>query len=307
MPIATPRTPFAIKSKTLRDNAACEPLRAMLAKTHAASPKSWSNVESDFLRAMETFDAIVADGHADAGSRRNGKGEFFNDLLALILGNFAGVDLVSRSGVPGLIFPTHNLDVTYPPGKDVVIEFLLEAKTAGTPKHPENMLQRNPLGRPGHSDLPKRIKETGFKTIDLKAEYGRIMSELGEEGGGGPGGDLTTWLQEQRPRSYLFLAVRLVDEKHDLNHVVQLASQAALVQDRVGLFCFAPVSLSEPTTYRSVPVPSQLALGRVLHRASLDLKKLKSQTPRPLPTTPALAELAEDIVEEDGIDLELED
>jgi hypothetical protein len=105
----------------------------------------------------QKFDGFVADGTADQGARRNGKGEFFNDLLAMVLSNCSGLDLVSRPGVPGLIFPKHNLDITHPSGKDVVIEFLLEAKTIGTPKHPGNTSQANPLGRPGKSDLPLRV------------------------------------------------------------------------------------------------------------------------------------------------------
>ena len=43
-----------------------------------------------------------------------GKGDFLNDLLGLILEGCAGVDLYSRGGVHGLVFPNHNLDVTYP-------------------------------------------------------------------------------------------------------------------------------------------------------------------------------------------------
>jgi hypothetical protein len=246
---ATERTPYVVKSRTLRTESACEPLRRMLGAADRAKPKAWTAVEDGFLRAMEAFDTEVAAGDAGQGAQRNGKGEFFNDLLAMLLGNCARVDLVTRPGVPGLIFPTHNLDATYPPGEDVVIEFLLEAKTAGTPKHPGNKKQKNKMGRPGRSDLPKRIKETGFKTIDLKAEYGRIMAAHGESPGGGPSGDVTTWLRAQKPISCLFLAVRVVDD-NDLAATIQLANQATLVQDAVGLFCFP-----RPAPRSSRPMP----------------------------------------------------
>lgn len=291
---AKPRTPYVVKSKTLSTNPACEPLRKMLIAIDKQSPKSWLNVEDPFLRAMEEFDGHVASGAADAGARRNGKGEFFNDLLAIVLGNCAGVELVSRPGVPGLIFPKHNLDVTYPGGKNVVIEFLLEAKTVGTPKHPGNTSQKNPLGRPGKSDLPKRVKEAGFKTIDLKAEYGRLMAAHGKSPSGGPSGDVTSWLRAQKPNSYLFVAARLVDDANDLAQVVQLCNQAALVMDVVGLYCFVPVSASQPTRYKPVKVPNHLAMDRVLHRTCLDLQGLAGSAPMPLPGVPALASVADD-------------
>lgn len=307
MTSAKPRTPYVVKSKTLSSNLACAPLRDMLTAAHQWSPKSWLNVEDAFLRAMEQFDDFVADGTADAGARRNGKGEFFNDLLAMVLENCSGVQLVSRPGVPGLIFPTHNLDITYPPGKDVVIEFLLEAKTIGTPKHPGNTSQKNPLGRPGKSDLPKRVKETGFKTIDLKAEYGRLMAAHGSSPSGGPSGDVTSWLRAQKPGSYLFVAARLVDDGNDLAQVVQLCNQAALVMDVVGLYCFMPVKPSQPTLYRTVKVPSHLALDKVLHRTCLDLQGLAGKTPTPLLGTPALAAVAEDLEASGDVDDDADD
>lgn len=307
MPPVNPRTPYVVKSKTLSSDAACAPLREMLSAAHQLSPKSWSNVEAPFLRAMERFDELVANGTAGSGARRNGKGEFFNDLLAMVLENCSGLKLVSRPGVPGLIFPTHNLDITYPPGRDVMIDFLLEAKTIGTPKHPGNTSQRNPLGRPAKSDLPKRVKETGFKTIDLKAEYGRLMAAHGASPSAGPSGGLTSWLRAQKPDSYLFVAARLVDDVNDLGQVVQLCNQAALVMDVVGLYAFMPATPSEPTRYRAVKIPSHLALDRVLYKTCLDLQGLAAKQPAPLPGIPALAAIAEDLVasgEEDDEDTE---
>ncbi len=297
MTSGTTRTPYVVKSRTLSSAPACAPLREMLTLAHESRPKSWLNVEDAFLRAMEQFDDLVADGTADAGSRRNGKGEFFNDLLAMVLENCSGVRLVSRPGVPGLIFPTHNLDITYPPGNNVVIEFLLEAKTIGTPKHPGNESQKNPLGRPGKSDLPKRVKETGFKTIDLKAEYGRLMAAHGLRPSAGPSGDVTSWLRGQKPGSYLFVAARLVDDGNDFSQVVQLCNQAVLVMDVVGLYCFVPVSSAQPTKYRTVKVPSHLALDKVLHRTCLDLQGLAGKEPTVLPGAPALAGVAEDLLQ----------
>src|SRR6266545_8221551 len=92
----------------------CAPLKAAYAEAVARKPKTWAEVEDSFLRAMEGFDQNIVAGVADMGDLQNGKGDFFNDLLALLLENCAGIPLYSRPAVPGLIFPRHNLDVSFP-------------------------------------------------------------------------------------------------------------------------------------------------------------------------------------------------
>lgn len=252
---------------------------------HAVSskPKTWNEIEDSFLHAMEGFDANVASGAADIGDLQNGKGDFFNDLLALLLENCAGVTLYGRGGVPGLIFPKHNLDVTFP--STGVVEFLLEAKAVGTPKHPLSPKQKS-IGRPGSADLDKRVKEIGFKTIDLKAEYARIMAARGER----PtaiAGDLTAWLHSVKPRAYLFIAARVIGE-NDHQRVLRFAHLAELVCDAVGVCCFTPISSSNPTTYKFLAVPPPNALERVLFRACQDLTALRSITAvQPATSSPA--------------------
>jgi hypothetical protein len=239
-----------------------------------------------FLRGMEAFDANIASGAADMADLQNGKGDFFNDLLALLLENCAGVTLYSRGGVPGLIFPKHNLDITFP--NTGVVQFMMEAKAVGTPKHPGSPKQK-PLGRPGSADLDKRVKEIGFKTIDLKAEYARIMAAQGVS----PttiGGDLTTWLRSVKPRSHVFIAARTISER-DRDRVVRFADVAALVSDAVGVYCFTPVAPSLPTTYKALPVPPHLQLARVLFRACQDLTALKDIKPL-VPTSPSPSAIA---------------
>ncbi|HEX4985948.1 MAG TPA: hypothetical protein VFV71_07745 [Burkholderiales bacterium] len=261
-------------SKLVAQKPGCAPLKAAYEQAIAARPKSWSSVQDLFIKAMEAFDANVASGLADMGDLQNGKGDFFNDLLALLLENCAGVQLYSRGKVPGLIIPRHNLDVTFP--RQGPIEFLLEAKALGTPKHPGSPSER-PIGRGGSADVDKRIKEIGFKTIDLKAEYARILAGSGTS----PStitGDLTAWLRSVKPRSYVFLAARVISDA-DHSRLIRLAEQAALVSDAVGVFCFRPVSEDQPTIYRPVPVPAPLELSRVLFRACQDLTSISKARP----------------------------
>lgn len=162
--------------------------------------------------------------------------------------------------------------MTYP--NTGVVKFTLEVKAVGTPRHPLSPRQKA-IGRPGSADLAKRVKEVAFKTIDLKAEYGRIMASRGQPASA-PGGNLTTWLHTVPPRAYLFIAARVVN-KTDLDATVAFAHIASQVVDGAGLFCFGPTSETAPTTYRKVAVPPEVSIDRVLDRACQDLLELQRE------------------------------
>jgi hypothetical protein len=243
----------------------------------------WSSVvEGGFLTAMSEFDSTLARTATDpeaegsktlAGDLQNGKGDFFNDLLALLLERCAGVEtLYTRGKVPGLVVETHNLDGVYPASGE--IGFLLEAKMMGTPRHALNPAER-PLGRLGSADIGKRVKELAFKSIDLKGEQSRRRALLGKrpvEGGAG-GGDLTTWLHRVSPRIYFFLAARVISDT-DFRAVLRWVGTASRVVDAVGLYCYEPIDGTTTTYRRRDGVPTEFALERVLHGACLDLQAL---------------------------------
>jgi hypothetical protein len=287
MPARRAPKPTAIRRATsnrVATSPGCEPLREMYAKAKSAQPKSWNAIEDDFLRAIERLDDNVVSQVADMGDLQNGKGDFFNDLLALLLEGCADIQLYSRRLVPGFIYPTHNLDVTYPGSVDEVARFLVEAKALGVPKYPGNPLQKQPLGRPGSADIRKRVAEVAFKTIDLKAEHGRIEAMRGQRPTTNPGGNLTTWLRAASPKTFLFISARVVSET-DLRAIVTYAGRAAQVVDGVGLFCYEPVADDQPTRYRAVSkgIPTELQLARVLYRACEDLLAIVAEPPIKMP------------------------
>lgn len=213
---------------------------------------------------MWGFDQAFAAGLADQGDNQNGKGDFFTDLIALILENCSGKELHGRGAVPGLIFPNHNLDTSYP--KEGTVEVLIETKVAGAPKSGRNPLQKNPQGRPGSSDLDKRVKEAGLKTIDLKAEWARNAGK-----GGGPTSDLLTWLRRSKPLSFLFLAIRVVDRR-DFERTLFFANAANQMMDAVGLVAYEPAASGK--RYQGLEVPPHLDLDRVLSRVCTALRNL---------------------------------
>ena len=273
----------------------------MYAAAAAAKPRSWNAIQDAYLRAIEKLDDNLVSGAANMGDLQNGKGDFFNDLLALLLEGCAEIPLYSRRLVPGFIFPTHNLDITYPGEITDVARFLVEAKALGTPKHPGNP-EQGPLGRPGSADIRKRVSELAFKTIDLKAEHGRIEAMEGRRPTVNPGGNLTTWLRAASPRTYLFISARVISET-DLRAVISYAGRAAQVEDGVGVFCYEPVSETTPTRYQPVTrgIPTELQLARALYRACEDLTVIVAQPTIKMPdAVVAEAINAETLDEETG-------
>lgn len=268
--------------KALATGPACQPFRDHLAIERAKSPRprSWAQVESGFLQAMADFDVEVMAGKASEGERQNGKGDYFNDLLAIVLESASGKTLSTRRLVKGLVFPNHNLDVTYPAGDDdeQIAEVLVEAKMLGTPKHPGSGQQQD-SGRPGSADLLKRAKELGFKAIDLKAGFGYQYSKVGGKEQE-IAGDLETWSKATRPKTYFLAAIRVTGAS-DLNSCVEMCLNLQKLLDGVGLFAYTnnhlgvPPTRYVPASFPSNAIPSSLAIGPMIFKIANVLKNLQ--------------------------------
>jgi hypothetical protein len=241
------------------------PLVAALEEMAGVGASTFDGVESIYLRAMHEFDGLVAAGTADQGDVRNGKGDFLNDVLALLLANCSGKQLHTRPNVPGLSFRRHKLDIAYPAKGDV--QLVIETKATGLPKHPGSRKQKHPDGRAGSADLEKRIKEASFKNIDIKAEAARKAGK-----GEGPTSDLGSWLRSAPPRCLLFLAVRVRDEG-DLKKSIEFGHIASTWFDACGLYCYGWDSARQ--RYETKPVgATSLELDRVLSNVCTALRAM---------------------------------
>lgn len=308
-PKIAPRNPKAV----LLTNPYCAPLRAMYEWLSASNATSWNQVEAEFLAAMSAFDAGLPPAFAGdddqkkrqskelSAALQNGKGDWFNNVLAYLLEKCAGIDtLYLRRRVNGLIIPEHNLDGVYPGDASREIEFLLEAKMMGTPKH-ANSPGEKAAGRAGSADTNKRVKELAFKSIDLKGEAARRLTMVGVSptAGGAGGGDLSAWLHASRPRIYFFMGVRVLGST-DLAAVIRWAETAAQVVDAVGLYCYEPVAGDFTSYRRSSGIPTAYELERVLYRACTELQGLRTALPPPIPhdVEPSAATRADVLTEE---------
>jgi hypothetical protein len=256
-----------VKSKTRQ--ASSKPGRAPLVASYraieTAGCSTWLAAEGLYLDAMREFDDLVVAGIADQGDIQNGKGDYFNDVLALLLERCSGKELHTRPDVPGLSFPRHKLDAAYPAAGPVALT--IETKATGIPRHPGNPRQPHQSGRAGSADLEKRIKEASFKNIDIKAEAARLAGR-----GGGPTSDLGAWMRQAPPRCYMFMAVRVRDEA-DLAATIRFGHTAATWFDACGLYCYGWDKSG--TTYEPKPVGvTALELDRVLSQVCTSLRAM---------------------------------
>jgi hypothetical protein len=227
--------------------------------------RTFHAAESLFRKTMEDFDRLVVSGAATQGDRQNGKGDFFNDVLALLLERCSGKKLHTRPNVPGLIFETHMLDVAYPASGTV--ELTVETKATGVPKHPRSQAQDRE-GRPGSADLDKRLKEAAFKDIDIKGEYARRLGR-----GGGATSDLRKWLARTPPRNWLFLSARVRDDG-DLARANEFADRAAQWFEGCGLYAYGHRNWNLARPYEAKKVRRSVQLDVVLFNVCTALRNL---------------------------------
>jgi hypothetical protein len=241
------------------------PLVAAYQKAEQAKARRWNEVEDDFLFALMEFDSLVAAGQSTQGDRQNGKGDFLNDLLALLLANCSGQQLHRRPNVPGLSFKNNKLDVSYP--ATGLVQFCIETKATGIPKHPGNTAQRHPEGRAGSADLEKRIREAALKNIDIKGESARKAGH-----GQGAVSDLAAWIQQAPPRCYLFLGCRVRDDA-DRQECIRFGHIARQWFNGVGVFCYGWDTSKRH--YEAKPVAdTALEIDRVLHNVCTALRSI---------------------------------
>ena len=250
----------------------CEPLRDMYLEA-AAEPRRPGRRSRDLLSCHERLRYDRRRWRGISGSSTKRQGRLLQDLLALILGTCRGMSCTAPGS--GLIFTTHNLDVTYPAPALGEVEFLLEAKAVGTPKHPRSE-RAGPLGRAGHKDLDKRVKESAFKVIDLKGEYARRQTHQGHSPTAGVGGDLTTYLPANLPTSFLFFCNGGCVRRPTTSGCWSSPGWQRRCMIGSGLIADQPVAPDQPTTYRGRAVAhNALALDRVLFQACQQLTSIR--------------------------------
>lgn len=217
--------------------------------------KQFSQVAETWLDLMWTLDAyriagVAPTGH-DIGALNRGKGNWFADLIALLLENRTHHRIAARTRVPGFS-QRHQIDVAWPVrGIDPLV--CCETKVMGAPGFGTTP------SRAALSDFVNRRKELKFAATDLKL-YRRQQETRIEHWG--------EWRQAQPPRSYFLWAARLEPGRDSVNTLVREARDLIdTYLDGTGLFAWQPRP-GRPG-YEVVPLPPRdrvTALDDVLYR-----------------------------------------
>lgn len=205
----------------------------------------WADVEDDFLRAVEQFDAEFAEGKRGTGWYQS-KARYFNDLVVQLLVNVSGKAIASRCKRASQLFDLIDIDICYPiDGIPVVAG---EVKALGTAPHPGNKGR----ARAGAADLHKRIREVAFTSMDLKAAYAPPT----------PIASLQEWVDKTSPGYFAFWAIRAADES-DLGKVRGTLASLRTYCNGVGAVIYTPAAAETPTKYQVKRLPD-LSIDRAI-------------------------------------------
>jgi hypothetical protein len=189
----------------------------------------------------------------------------------------AGFGVAQRGKRPGVLLPQVDVDLCYPADVKSRPSLIAEVKMAGTPKHPGSPTAPL-LGRRASADVDKRIREVALNVIDLK------LADV--QGGTATIGDITSWIQETRPRFFAIFGLRIVDD-NDLRTVIgRFQYLANSYANGVGLALYEPVDRSTPAgrvTYRSIAPPGGLSVDDAVKRMCRVIKSTAAEPHKLIP------------------------
>ncbi|PPF09986.1 hypothetical protein C5C86_13575 [Rathayibacter sp. AY1E4] len=265
--------------------------------------REFSRVEVDFLDLLWSIDtyrrehviprtpravgAAVDKDETGEGLYRS-KGNWFSEIMALILGNKTTSVLASRSKIAGFS-QNHQIDIAWPDRDTAVLRDPLiccEAKLTGAP----GVKGGKPRG--GLADWTNRRKELKFQATDLKlARHSTSIHNW------------NAWRKKADPRVYTLWAARLesVTGNHDeAKQYARMVKEAQILtatySDGVGIYAFKPDDLNQryvPVTVSTDAAARVTTLDEVLDEIAGEIKERMEEhgnrVPPPRPSQPPLA------------------
>lgn len=252
--------------------------------------KDFNVIQDDWLDVLFTLDTYrlqevvprgmgnpkIDPGQRLAGIYRN-KGNWYADLISVLLGNRTSQRLAPRSRVVGFS-QLHQIDVAWPdrsmkPIQDPLI--CLETKVTGAPGYGRTS------ERGATADWTNRRKELKFAATDLKLNRRKSDTNIDH---------WDVWRLQEKPKCYFLWGARLTP-RDNIGHMVrevQALTQTYL--DGAGIFAWR---LAEGV-YEPVNIASKSPADRVstvddlLRRIATEIRELapKGEPPPPLVTGP---------------------
>jgi hypothetical protein len=259
------------------------------ARVQADAVQEFADVERDWLDVMWTLDAyrvaqVLPSGFKDFGAINRGKGNWFAELVSLLLHNRTHHHIGARQNIRGFS-QRHQIDIAWPArGEDPLI--CCETKVTGAPAFGSTPARR------ATSDFSNRRKELKFAATDLKL-YRRQQGTKIEH--------WDVWRQREPPKAYFLWAARLEPSRGDTIDVLVREARALIdtYLDGAGLFAWQPSNGG----YEPVPIPEQArvtTLDDVLYRIASEINSLVDAQGRPpAPVKPDRTALSADELADD--------
>lgn len=243
--------------------------------------KQFVEIQDDWLALMWSLDAhrIAGIPPRGMGTQTNkpqtrleaiyrSKGNWFAELLALLLQNRTSLSLAPRQKVQGFS-QTHQIDVAWPAREQDPL-VCAETKVTGAPAYGSTP------ARGAMADWTNRRKELKFAATDLKLYRRDVETKIDHWG---------VWREDASPKTYFLWAARLRPEK---DKITKMAEEAlALVNtylDGAGIFGWTDNAAG--TGYEAVQLPPALhvtSLDDVLHRIAAEINKAAGADKKPPP------------------------
>jgi hypothetical protein len=234
---------------------------------------SFAHVQSAWLDLMWTLDAYRIEqtlpaGFKDFGAFNRGKGNWYAELVCLLLANRTHHTIAARQKVGGFS-QQHQVDVAWPArGEDPLI--CCETKVTGAPAFGSTP------ARGAMSDFSNRRKELKFAATDLKLYRRQERTKIAH---------WNVWRRSEPPKTYFLWAARLDPHKDKIESLVREAR--ILIDtylDGAGLFAWRTSASGD--SYEAVPLPAServTSLDDVLYSISSEIESLVDDRGQPPP------------------------
>jgi len=235
--------------------------------------RRFAEVQNEWLDLLWTLDAyrvaqVLPAGFKDAGAFNRGKGNWFAELLSLLLQNRTHHRVAARQRVSGFS-QSHQIDIAWPArGEDPLV--CCETKVTGAPAYSDKPARKS------MSDFVNRRKELKFAATDLKLYRRQDDKKIGH---------WDNWRRAERPKSYFLWAARLEPGKDRIETLIREAR--ALIDtylDGAGLFAWRPNKKGDG--YEHVPLPKGervTSLDDVLYSIADEIESLVDAEGKPPP------------------------
>lgn len=235
--------------------------------------RRFTDVQDAWLDLMWTLDAyriarVLPADFKDFGAFNRGKGNWFAELLCLLLQNRTHHRIASRQKVSGFS-QRHQIDVAWPArGEDPLV--CCETKVTGAPAFGSTP------ARGAMSDFSNRRKELKFAATDLKLYRRQDQTKIAH---------WDVWRRSEPPKAYFLWAARLEPGKDRIETMVREAR--ALIDtylDGAGLFAWSPAVSGDGYEHVGLPHGDRVtSLDDVLYQIASEIESLVDDKGEPPP------------------------